>query len=177
MLEKGLVQVYTGDRKGKTTAAFGLAPRAADRGNRVLVHQFLKPPSLELGERLGVERSGLPLHVEALDAPRDVFHPLQRKQDRPEVVTGVRAALARPTEIAARRSYDVLILDEIALCLATKMAAFEDIKRLVEQQAPRVEPALTGRGPCPNSSSRRIRSRRCIRSGVRSTGVSAPGRG
>ena len=73
MLDKGLVQVYTGDGKGKTTAAFGLALRAAGRGNNVLIYQFLKPPSLELGERLGAEQSGLPIRVEALEARWDVL--------------------------------------------------------------------------------------------------------
>lgn len=81
MLEKGLVQIYTGDGKGKTTAAFGLAVRAAGRGNRVLIYQFLKPPSLELGERMGVERSGLPIRLEALETKWDLSRSLGSQAD------------------------------------------------------------------------------------------------
>ena len=89
MLEKGLVQIYTGDGKGKTTAAFGLAVRAAGRGNRVLIYQFLKPPSLELGERLGVERSGLPIRLEALEAKWNLFGSLRSEQDVAQARTAI----------------------------------------------------------------------------------------
>ena len=57
-MEKGFVHIYTGDGKGKTTAAFGLALRAAGHGARVLIYQFLKPSSLDLGER-GALRKGV----------------------------------------------------------------------------------------------------------------------
>jgi len=55
MLERGLVQTYTGDGKGKTMAAFSLALRAAGQGNKVLIYQFLKPPARDLGERLALQ--------------------------------------------------------------------------------------------------------------------------
>jgi cob(I)alamin adenosyltransferase len=146
MLEKGLVQVYTGDGKGKTTAAFGLALRAAGRGNTVLIYQFLKPPSLELGERLAVERSGLPIRVEALEACWDVSRSLRNERDVAEAKAAVKDALARLTELATQKVYDVLVLDEIVFCLSQGLAQFEDIRRLVEQKDPAVELVLTGRG-------------------------------
>jgi cob(I)alamin adenosyltransferase len=146
MLEKGLVQVYTGDGKGKTTAAFGLALRAAGRGNKVLIYQFLKPPTLELGERQAVERAGLAIRVEALEARWDVFRSLGNEQDTAEARAAVKDALARLTDLAAKRAYDVLVLDEIVFCLSQGLAQFEDVERLVEQRDPAVEVVLTGRG-------------------------------
>jgi cob(I)alamin adenosyltransferase len=149
MLEKGLVQVYTGDGKGKTTAALGLALRAAGQGNKVLVYQFLKPASLELGERLALERWSAQIRIEAMDEPWDLSRSLDRRQDRARVKTAIRSVMARLTETASGRLYDVLILDEIVFCLSQGLAEFEDIQRLIEQRAPAVEIVLTGRGATP----------------------------
>ena len=149
MLEKGLVQVYTGDGKGKTTAAFGVALRAAGQGNKVLIYQFLKPPTLELGERLALEQSGLPIRVESLEAQWHLFRSLRSEQDLAVAGAAVRGALAALTELAAQRAYDVLILDEIVFCLALGLGQFEDVKRLIKQRDAGVELILTGRGATP----------------------------
>ena len=146
MLEKGLVQVYTGDGKGKTTAAFGLALRAAGQGNTVLIYQFLKPPLLKLGERLAIERSGLAIRVETLNVCWDVFGSVRREQDVIWAKAAIKAALARLAELAARRAYDMFVLDEIVFCLSQGLARFADIKRLIEQRHRGVEVVLTGRG-------------------------------
>ncbi len=149
MLEKGLVQVYTGDGKGKTTAAFGLALRAAGQGDRVLIFQFLKPPSLELGERLAIERSGLPIRVESLEAQWHLFRSLRSEHDIAAAGAAIKDALAKLTELAAKREYDVVILDEIVFCLSLGLGGFEDVRRLIEQKHPGVELILTGRGATP----------------------------
>jgi len=146
MLEKGLVQIYTGDGKGKTTAAFGLAVRAAGRGNRVLIYQFLKPASLELGERLGIERSGLPIRWQALEADWDLFGSLHQERDVVRAKAAAAKALADLTETAAQGSYDVIILDEIVYCVSIGLATVADVRRLIERKNPRVELVLTGRG-------------------------------
>jgi cob(I)alamin adenosyltransferase len=149
MLEKGLVQVYTGDGKGKTTAALGLALRAAGRGNKVLIYQFLKPPSLELGERFALERGPVRIRVEALETPWDLSESLHNEQDKARVREAVKVGMARLIETAQKGFYDVLVLDEIVFCLAQGLAEFEDVVRLIEQRAPRVELVLTGRGATP----------------------------
>jgi len=149
MLEKGLVQVYTGDGKGKTTAAFGLALRAGGRGNAVLIYQFLKPPSLELGERMAVERCGLPIRLESLEAQWHLFGSLHSERDMAGARAAVADALARLTELAAKRAYDVIVLDEIVFCLSQGLARFADIQRLIEQKDAGVELILTGRGATP----------------------------
>ena len=149
MLDKGLVQVYTGDGKGKTTAAFGQALRAAGCGNKVLIFQFLKPPTLELGERQAIERSGLPIRVESLEAQWHLFRSLRSEQDIAAAGAAISEALATLTVLAAKKTYDVLILDEIVFCLALGLGRFEDVQRLIEQKDAGVELILTGRGATP----------------------------
>jgi len=146
MLEKGLVQIYTGDGKGKTTAAFGLGLRAAGQGNKVLIYQFLKPTSLDIGERFALQLGGVRVRVEALDMPGDMSKSLEDEK----AVAGMRAAigeaLERIAQTAEKRFYDVIILDEIVLCLSKGLAKLEDIKKIIDRRDPAVEIVLTGRG-------------------------------
>ena len=146
MLEKGLVQIYTGNGKGKTTAAFGLALRAAGQGNKVLICQFLKPPTLELGERLALKSGSLAVKVETLDVPWDMSTSLGDAKAVSRTQAAIAQALERITRIAEERSCDVLILDEIVFCLSKGLAELRDIRVLIERRDPRVEIVLTGRG-------------------------------
>jgi len=145
MLEQGLVQVYTGDGKGKTTAAFGLALRAAGQGNKVLIYQFLKPPSLDLGERFALQLGAVRIRVEALDAEWDMAASFGDEEAVERTRSAIREALAKLTETAQKRSYDVLVLDEIVFCLAHGLASLDDVKHLIERRDPAVEIVLTGR--------------------------------
>ncbi|MEK7994193.1 MAG: cob(I)yrinic acid a,c-diamide adenosyltransferase [Planctomycetota bacterium] len=146
MLEKGLVQIYTGDGRGKTTAAFGLALRAAGQGNKVLIYQFLKPPALDLGERFALKLGAVRIRVEALDVPWDMSSSLDDEKAVGQIRAAIAQVLEKITETAEKRFYDVLILDEIVFCLSKGLAKLEDIRTLIDRRDPGVEIVLTGRG-------------------------------
>ncbi len=146
MLEKGLVQLYTGSGKGKTTAAFGLALRAAGQGNRVLIYQFLKPPSLDIGERFALQLGAVRIRVEALDLPWDMSTSWDDQKAVAQMQVAIRQVLERMADTAAKRFYDVLILDEIVFCLSKGLARLEDVENLIRRKDPAVEIVLTGRG-------------------------------
>jgi cob(I)alamin adenosyltransferase len=146
MLEKGLVQIYTGDGKGKTTAAFGLALRAAGQGNKVLIYQFLKPPTLDIGERFALQLGAVKIRVESLDIPWDMSESFENKQTVAQTRSAIKQALERIAETGQKRFYDLLILDEIVFCLSKGLAKLEDIKNVIDARDPAVEVVLTGRG-------------------------------
>jgi len=146
MLEKGLVQIYTGDGKGKTTAAFGLALRAAGQGNKVLIYQFLKPPSLDIGERFALQLGAVRIRTEALDAPWDMSKSFEDEKAVVQMQAAISEALERIAQTAEKRFYDVLILDEIVFCLSKGLAKLEDIKNIIDRRDPVVEIVMTGRG-------------------------------
>ena len=146
MLEKGLVQIYTGDGKGKTTAAFGLALRAAGQGNKVLIYQFLKPPSLDIGERFALKLGAVRIRVEAIDVPWDIAKSCNDEKAVAEMRSAIKQVLERIAQTAEKKFYDVLILDEIVYCLSKGLADLEDIKNIINRKDPAVEIVLTGRG-------------------------------
>jgi cob(I)alamin adenosyltransferase len=148
MLEKGLVQIYTGDGKGKTTAALGLALRAAGQGNKVLIYQFLKPPRLNTGERATL--SLLPaIRIESLDIHWD----MAKSHKDPKSISSAKTAIKKAFELLAKaganRKFDILVLDEIVYCIAKGLISIDELKRVIEERDPHVEVILTGRGATP----------------------------
>ena len=146
MLEKGLVQIYTGDGKGKTTAAFGQALRAAGQGNKVLIFQFLKPSSLDNGERFALQLGAVRIRVESIDIPWDMSRSFEDEQAVTNMRASIKEVLERLTQTAEKRFYDVFILDEIIFCISKNLANFDDVMRLINKRASGVEIILTGRG-------------------------------
>jgi cob(I)alamin adenosyltransferase len=146
MLKKGLVQIYTGDGKGKTTAAFGLALRAAGQGNKVLIYQFLKPPSLDVGERFALQLGAVRIRTEALDTPWNMPKSFEDEKAVAQMQAAISEALDRIAQTAEKKFYDVLILDEIVFCLSKGLAKLEDIKNIIDRRDPLVEIVMTGRG-------------------------------
>lgn len=146
MLEKGLVQIYTGDGKGKTTAAFGAALRAAGRGNKVLIYQFLKPASLNLGERSAVQEGVIGIRIETLDVPWNMSEALGDEETVSKTQSAITDVLNIITQKAEKRSYDLFVLDEIVFCLSQGLAKLEDVRKLIDKKEPSVEIILTGRG-------------------------------
>lgn len=133
----GLVQVYTGDGKGKTTAALGLALRAAGHGLRTYIGQFLKGrPTGELEAArllepyLTIEQFGEAGFVTQGDARQ--------------------AALARQGLQRVRRSltsgeYDIVVVEEISVALDLELVSLEDVLALLGERPSEVELVLTGR--------------------------------
>lgn len=146
MLDKGLVQIYTGDGKGKTTAAFGLALRAAGQNNKVLIYQFLKPSSLDIGERFALQLGAVRIRLESLDAPWDMAKSFGDEEAVAKMQAAIGEALERIAQTAEKRFYDVIVLDEIVFCLSKGLARLEDIKSIIERKAGGVEIVMTGRG-------------------------------
>ncbi len=138
-LEKGLVQVYTGDGKGKTSAAFGLALRAVGRGLKVYVIQFIKG-GFDYGELYVVER--LPnFRLKAFGRGKFVT-------DVPPTTDDVKLAkeafeLAR--EVVGSGEYDVVVLDEINVALHLKLIGINEVVDLIRRKPKHVELVLTGR--------------------------------
>lgn len=142
-LETGLVQVYTGNGKGKTSAAFGVALRAVGRGLKVYVIQFIKG-GFDYGELYVVDK--LPnLKLAAFGRGRFITETPPLKED----VEPVRQAFELATEVVAEGKYDIVILDEINVAVSLKMIGVEEVVELIKSKPEHVELILTGRNAAP----------------------------
>lgn len=149
MLKKGFVQIYTGHGKGKTTAAFGLAFRAAGDDNKVLIYQFLKPLSLKLSEREAAKKSNLPIEIDALEVEWDMYQSFNDSKIMRKTRLAIHEACQEIAKLAETKTYNVIILDEIVLCQSKGIADINDIKHIIETRDDSVEIVMTGRDATP----------------------------
>jgi cob(I)alamin adenosyltransferase len=144
-VKQGLIHLYTGDGKGKTTAALGLLLRAHGRGMRVVLAQFLKGGAT--GELGPLEKLG---GVTILRSSRDFgFWNNADEQKKSEITRESNAILKEAHRLAAAGLCDLLVLDEI--CAAYNLGAVEPrlAESLIIEKPPALELVLTGRSPPP----------------------------
>lgn len=141
-LKTGFIHVYTGNGKGKTTAALGLALRAAGAGLKVFIGQFLKTGAYS--EITALKRFSESITVEQ-------FGETQFIREEPSAKDRQRAAegLARIQEVLAGGEYDIVILEEINVACSMKLIPVKGVLDLLKNKPEAVEMVLTGRYAAP----------------------------
>lgn len=137
-MEKGRVHVYTGDGKGKTTAALGLAIRAKGAGLSVCVIQFLK--TAESGELKSLAALGIP--VIRKETVSDFFNRLSEEQKN-ILKKEISCEFAISKE--AVKKYDMVVLDEIFCTAENGLLQLSQIINLIKSKPKKTELILTGR--------------------------------
>ncbi len=137
---RGYIQVYTGTGKGKTTAALGLALRAAGRGLRTYIGQFLK------GQEYGELRALAPLSplITIEQFGRKGFIHVGRDPDR-EDYDRARLGLEKCRAAMLSGQYSLVVLDEVCVALHFRLLTEKDILGFLDQKPEAVELVLTGR--------------------------------
>ncbi len=137
MDEKGYIQIYTGNGKGKTTAAIGLAVRAAGAGLKVLFLQFVKSQyysehkALSLFENITIKQFG-----------REGFiHSKPLKEDFEAAKKGYNFVI----DAFKKNTYDVVILDEANIAVFFKLFSDNDLVALMKKKPNNTELIITGR--------------------------------
>ena len=135
---RGLVIVHTGDGKGKSTAAFGLALRAHGRGKAVHIYQFMKVPSARFGEHRVFAQLGLP--IEGLG---DGFSWKSRDLERSAQLA--RDGWARAEALIRAGTHFLVVLDEIMYPLRYGWVPLEPVLACLRERPAQVHVVLTGR--------------------------------
>jgi cob(I)alamin adenosyltransferase len=142
-LGKGLVEVFTGGGKGKTSAALGVVLRASGQGLRSHVIYFMK------GDYPYGERKNLPLLPDVTFQSFGHEHFIDPDNVKQEEREQARQALEAARQATTSGNYDLVVLDEVNVAVAFKLVEVEDVLQLIEEKPENVELILTGRHAHP----------------------------
>ncbi len=136
---RGLLLVHTGDGKGKSTAAFGLALRAHGRGKAVAIFQFMKVPTARFGEHRAFGQLGVPV-VGLGDGfswkSRDLVHSAQLARD----------GWDKASAAIASGAHFLVVLDELTYPLRYGWLPLEEVLQALAARPPQTSVVVTGRG-------------------------------
>ncbi len=139
---KGYVQVYTGDGKGKTTAALGLALRAVGAGLNVYIAQFVK--GMHYSELISLEK--LSENITLKQYGRNCFI---KKDPQKEDIQAAQEGLKEVRELMNSGKYQVIILDEANIATLYELFSVEDLLDLIKSKPEDMELVITGRRADP----------------------------
>lgn len=137
MLEKGYVQVYTGNGKGKTTAALGITLRTICAGNKAFFGQFMKgqdyseKKAVQFLPGLTMEQFGGPCFINGDPTEKDI--------------ADAKAGLDRMREVLSSGQYDLVVFDEINTALFFKLVTVKEVMAVLDLKPEKTEVVLTGR--------------------------------
>ena len=140
---RGYIQVYTGDGKGKTTAALGLALRAVGAGLKVYIAQFIKLG--DYSEINSLRRLSDGVTVEQFGLGR-----FQKGKPAEEDIASARKGLRRIKEIFASGQYSIVILDEANVAVSCGLFEAEDLLEVMDLKPENMELIITGRNAAPS---------------------------
>lgn len=136
-MSKGYVHLYTGNGKGKTTAAFGLAIRAAMAGKKVYIGQFVKDMQYSETKIQGIVKN---IVIEQLGKGCFIFESPDQKD-----IQAALEGLEKCRQILISGEFDVVILDEITIGLHFNLFTVEEVVKIIKNRDSKVEVVLTGR--------------------------------
>ncbi len=136
-MEKGYISIYTGNGKGKSTAAFGLSLRALLAGKKVFIGQFVK--DMKYNETKIVDYFD---NIEIKLLGRGCF--IKNTPDE-EDIKSAQEGLEECKKRLSSGDYDLIILDEITIALFFKLFDVQDVIKILENKATNTEVVLTGR--------------------------------
>jgi len=140
--KKGLVIVYTGDGKGKTTASLGMCIRAAGYKKKVKIIQFIKG-TWHYGELDGIKL--LSEFVELEQMGKGFVGIIDDKEDISTHIRAAGEALRKAKEELHSGKWDILILDELSVALSLKLVDLQDVLELVDGKPEKMHLVITGR--------------------------------